>query len=233
MTQKNNEKENQKPIYHVKNITFEKSATKPDQYPYDPRLPQIAFVGRSNVGKSSLLNCIANRKQLAHVSRTPGRTQLINFFNMNNEIRMVDLPGYGFAKAPKSVKNTWDAMIGTYLQENPDLRLIMCLFDVRREPNEEDVLLLRWLQTNNIPFIAVITKADKLNHSGQIAAKRKLHFWLESWGPSDIILFSSVTRQGKDDILRAVGEVAAHKLADYIPEDFDGDDDDIEDDSEE
>lgn len=192
------------PVWHIKNVEFEKSGAKRSHFPREPRLPQVAFVGRSNVGKSSMLNILVNRKRLAHVSRTPGRTQLVNFFIVNGDTRLVDLPGYGFARAPVEVKSQWDSMITSYLLDNPDLRLIVTLFDIRRDPTPEDETLLDWLNHHQIPFITVITKADKLTRSAQAKKKRELEQWLQKWQPLDVILFSAVSRQGRDDVLRSV-----------------------------
>lgn len=189
----------------IKNVEFETSGARRGQFPREPRLPQVAFVGRSNVGKSSLLNVLVNRKRIAKVSRTPGRTQLVNFFLVNGDTRLVDLPGYGFAKAPKEVKSQWDKMITGYLLDNADLRLVVTLFDIRRDPTEEDASLLDWLNHYKIPFLAVVTKADKLTRSGQGQARQKLSKWLAKWNPEGIVLFSATSRQGRDDVLTEIG----------------------------
>lgn len=193
----------------IKNVEFEKSASRRSHFPREPRLPQVAFVGRSNVGKSSLLNVLVNRKRIAKVSNTPGRTQLVNFFLVNGDVRLVDLPGYGFAKAPKEVKKQWDQMITGYLLKNHDLRLVVTLFDARREPTEEDENLLDWLNHYKIPFLAVVTKADKLNKSAQMLAKIKLTKWLEPRGPQGVILFSATSRQGRDEVLTEINRALA------------------------
>lgn len=190
----------------IKNVEFETSGTRRSEFP-EGSMPQVAFVGRSNVGKSSLLNVVVNRKRIAKVSGTPGRTQLVNFFVVNGDTRLVDLPGYGFAKAPKEVKAKWDKMITGYLLDNKDLRLVVTLFDVRREPSADDESLLDWLNHYKIPFLAVLTKADKLNRSGQGRARQKLSKWLEKWKPVDVVLFSATSRQGRDDVLTAIGRV--------------------------
>jgi GTP-binding protein len=191
--------------WEIKEVTFEKSGSRRTHFPREPRLPQVAFVGRSNVGKSSLLNVLVNRKRMAHVSRTPGRTQLVNFFIVNGNIRLVDLPGYGFAKAPKEVKVQWDQMITGYLLKNRDLKLVVTLFDMRRDPTPEDETLLDWLKHYEIPFMAVLTKADKLNRSDQAQKKRQMEKWLENWGPTDVLLFSALSRAGRQEILDAIG----------------------------
>jgi len=193
----------------IKSVNYEKSGTDRKHFPKEPKLPEIAFVGRSNVGKSSMLNALVNRRRLAHVSSTPGRTQLVNFFLVNGNVRLVDLPGYGFAKAPIALKQTWGRMITQFLLGNKNLRLVVCLFDVRREPTDEDVTLLDWLKHYNFPFIAVITKSDKLTHSEKIKARNKLAKWLEAWSPHEIILFSSVNKSGRDELLTVINQVLA------------------------
>lgn len=207
--------------WHIKDVVFEKSGSKRSHFPRSPRLPQVAFVGRSNVGKSSLLNVLVNRKRMAHVSRTPGRTQLVNFFIVNGDTRLVDLPGYGFAKAPKEVKAQWDQMITGYLLENPDLKLVVTLFDMRRDPTAEDETLLEWLQHYEIPFMAVLTKSDKLTRSAQAQTKKKLGKWLEPYGPQNVVLFSALNRQGRDDVLRAVGAGLARAESEDDEDDID------------
>ena len=197
----------------IKSVEYEKSGTDRKHFPKEPRLPEIAFVGRSNVGKSSLLNAVVNRRRMAHVSSTPGRTQLVNFYMVNGDTRLVDLPGYGFAKAPIAVKQTWGRMITQFLLGNKNLRLVVCLFDVRREPTEEDITLLDWLKHYNFPFVAVITKSDKLTHSEKIKAKAKLEKWLATWSPREIILFSAVNKSGRDELLTVINQVLEESKA--------------------
>lgn len=194
--------------FDIKKVEFVKSAVRRDQFPGE-KLPQVAFVGRSNVGKSSLLNTLANRRQLAHVSSTPGRTQLVNFFRVNDAAFFVDLPGYGFARAPQSVKSGWEKMITGYLTDNPWLRVIVALFDARRERTAEDQAMLDWLAHYQIPFIAVLTKIDKLTHSERLQAVKKIRAELESRNPLAIIPFSAQTRQGRDDLLQVIGPLLA------------------------
>lgn len=182
----------------ISSAVFTKSATKPGNYP-PAELPEIAFAGRSNVGKSSLINVLVNRKSLVRTSATPGRTQLINFFDINEKFSLVDLPGYGFAKVPVSVKKAWGPMMRTYLGARESLKGVIFIFDIRRVPREEDIQLLDWLEEFNVPTIPVITKLDKLKrgqrdkHIQQIAEATGL--------PADAFsLFSAHTREGKDEI---------------------------------
>jgi GTP-binding protein len=182
---------------------FVKSAKWPKQYP-PPTMPEIAFVGRSNVGKSSLINTLVGRKKLAKTSHTPGRTQLINFFAINEQVFFVDLPGYGFAKVPRSVKKDWGNMIESYLKERPNLCLVVFILDIRRDPGAEDLSLRDWLQQYRLPYLYVLTKSDKLSNSQALARKRAIEKDLEVSPGSGPILFSAVTQKGKEEILRFI-----------------------------
>ncbi len=187
----------------IKTVEFIKSAAKANQAPQDQR-PHIAFAGRSNVGKSSLLNTLFNRKRMALVSSTPGKTQLLNFFLVNDKIYFVDLPGYGFAKVPKKVKAEWGRLIETYLIENENLKCVVVLTDIRHDVQKTDRQLIEWLAQNDIPFIVVGTKADKLPKSKlnmQLARNRKA---LADSGVEQIILFSTVTKIGKAELLTEI-----------------------------
>ncbi len=152
---------------------FVVSAARPKQFPSDGR-PQIAFAGRSNVGKSSLINALLHRKNLVKTSSTPGKTQLINFFIINDGFYFVDLPGYGYAHVPRAVTESWAPMIEGYLKDTPQLRAVVVLLDVRREPDERDRRLIEWLDQYDIPAICVLTKADKLNHHEARRAQREI-----------------------------------------------------------
>ena len=204
----------------IKSADFITSAVKPHQYP-EAEGPEIAFAGRSNVGKSSLINCLVNRKRLVKTSRTPGRTQLINFFSINASFNLVDLPGYGYAKVPEKIRREWGPMVERYLSSRETLRGVILLMDIRRTPGEEEHNLLDWLLDNGIPCLPVLTKADKLSKNKQkkqaLAIARKIG--LE---PADLTLFSAKTRLGKDKVWAAINELVqpqtetAHK-ADLTP----------------
>ena len=185
---------------------FAVSATGLKQVPHDRR-PQIAFAGRSNVGKSSVINALLHRKNLVKTSTTPGKTQLINFFIINEEFYFVDLPGYGYARVPHSVTDAWGPMIEGYLKDNPQLRAVVVLFDVRRVPDERDVRLMEWLRQYNIPAIYAVTKADKLNRQEAERARQNIFSRLELSGP--LILTSAKKGQGIKDLWGAIGKLLA------------------------
>lgn len=186
----------------IKSASFVKSATKPSNYP-ETTLPEVAFAGRSNVGKSSLLNVLIQRKNLVRTSSTPGRTQLINFFDLNQELMLVDLPGYGFAKVPMAIKKQWGPMIQTYLQSRPNLRAVVMLFDVRRVPREEDIQMLDWLEEYGVPTIPVITKVDKVSRNRRAQQIKPI---LQATGlPADAFtLFSALNKEGRDEVWERV-----------------------------
>lgn len=146
----------------IKSAVYKQGAVKPDQYPTD-LLPEIALVGRSNVGKSSLINALVNRKSLARTSGQPGKTQILNFFLLNDAFYIVDLPGYGFARVPKSVKIQWGKMIEQYLSKRDNLKAIIQLVDIRHPPSKEDIQMFEWLKAHQKQIIIVCTKADKIS----------------------------------------------------------------------
>jgi GTP-binding protein len=182
---------------------FVKSAVWPSQYPL-ATMPEIAFVGRSNVGKSSLINTLVGRKNLAKTSNTPGRTQLINFFLINETLSFVDLPGYGFAKVPQSIRKNWGEMVEAYLKERQSLALVIFILDIRRNPSDEDLSLRDWLEHYRIPYLYVLTKTDKLSNNQAINQYSKIERDLHVEAEKGIILFSAKTEQGKNDIWQAL-----------------------------
>jgi len=180
---------------------FVKSATIPSQYPPGD-LPEIAFAGRSNVGKSSLINSITQRKNLARTSSTPGCTRLINFFRVNDRLSLVDLPGYGYAKAPLSARKEWEPMIETYLKKREALATVVVILDVRRIPSEQDVTLIDWLRHYEIEPTVVLTKKDKVSRSDAKLRQRKVREMLTL--TSEPVLFSARTGEGRDAVWKAI-----------------------------
>ena len=186
----------------VKSADFVTSAVKPSQYP-EALYPEAAFAGRSNVGKSSLINTLVNRKRLVKTSATPGRTQLINFFTVNDRVSLVDLPGYGYARVPASVRRNWGPMIETYLKGRETLRAVVLIMDVRRIPGIEEQNFIDWLELYHRTPILVLTKADKLSKSAQ---KKQRQVIGAAMGVDEtaLILFSAKTRLGKPEVWSAI-----------------------------
>jgi len=180
----------------IKSAEFVTSAVKPDQYP-PAEHPEIAFAGRSNVGKSSLINKLIRRRRLVKTSSTPGRTQLINFFIINSDLMMVDLPGYGYAKVPAAVKKKWGPMVETYLSHRDTLKAVVVLMDLRRTPKVEEFNLLDWLRNYSITAIPVLTKCDKLSRTKQKKQLNAAALAL-SLPEEQLTLFSAKTGMGRD-----------------------------------
>ena len=190
---------------HIHQTTFIKSAVKPADYP-PVDLPEIAFAGRSNVGKSSLINVIVERKALVRTSSTPGRTQLINFFQVTGvpfSLNLVDLPGYGYAKVPLDVKRQWGPMMERYLSGRESLKGVVLILDIRRIPSEEDLQMLSWLRSYQRRPIIVLTKCDKVTknerakQSAAIATKLQMD-------KSQLIHFSALSKDGRDSVWQAI-----------------------------
>jgi GTP-binding protein len=187
----------------IKSAEFIKSAVKPETYP-KPELPEIAFAGRSNVGKSSLINVLVSRKRLVKTSATPGRTQLLNFFRINDRICFVDLPGYGYAKVPEPVRRRWGPMVEAYLSRRRCLKGVVLILDIRRTPKAEEFDLLQWLAQHRIPAIITLTKSDKLSkHRRQLQRQRAAEAL--ALPEKEIPLFSAKTRAGRDALWARIG----------------------------
>ena len=189
----------------IKSTEFIKSAAKPGHYP-PADFPEIAFAGRSNVGKSSLINVLVNRKNLVRTSSTPGRTQLINFFAVNEQFSLVDLPGYGYARVPLAVKKEWGPMMETYLSTRPNLRGVVLIFDIRRTPVAQDRQMIDWLRSYDIPPLLVVTKCDKVSRNEKT---RQAAVIADSLGVErgELTFFSTITREGKDEIWTRIERV--------------------------
>ena len=189
----------------VKRADFVLSMREYGEYPRQG-LPEIAFAGRSNVGKSSMINCLTGRPGLARTSRTPGRTRLINIFCLNEAICLVDLPGYGYAKVSREERDSWGDMMERYFSRTETLRQVFHLVDIRHEPSREDCQMNEYLRANGIPFTAVATKADKISRGARLRYIAPICRAL-SVQPWQVIAFSSEDRTGKDALLARIEEV--------------------------
>lgn len=184
--------------WKINKAEFVTSAVDPEGYP-PPDLPEVAFGGRSNVGKSSLINCLVQRKKLVKTSKRPGRTQMVNFFNVNDAMYLVDLPGYGFAQVPDEVRDSWGPMIEGYLSHRPNLKALVVVMDLRRGVEEDDFELIMAAPMFGIQPILVFTKADKFSRNQRRQRRRELARDIEA-DPGELILFSSTKGFGKDKL---------------------------------
>lgn len=197
----------------IKNVSLETVCGITSVLPENNR-PEIAFAGKSNVGKSSLINALMNRKSFARTSSQPGKTQTINFYNINDALYFVDLPGYGYAKVSREIKAKWGKMIERYLQKSMQLRLVFLLIDIRHEPSENDVQMYQWIVANGFNPIIIATKLDKIKRS-QLSKhlsviKRKLRL-MEG---TPVVPFSAQTKQGRDEIWALIENYALNTSAD-------------------
>lgn len=183
----------------IKNINLETVCGITSKLPENDK-PEIAFAGKSNVGKSSLINALMNRKSYARISATPGKTQTINFYNINDEMYLVDLPGYGYAKVSQQEKEKWGKMIERYLHSSKQLRAVFLLIDIRHEPSANDKMMYDWVVSQGYNPIIIATKQDKLKRSQIDKHVKMLRQGLKLVPGTRIIPFSSVTKQGRDEI---------------------------------
>jgi GTP-binding protein len=186
-------------------IAFLKSAFRESDYP-PPDKPEVAFAGRSNVGKSSLINVLVRRKGVARTSSKPGRTQSINFFCLQDRLYLVDLPGYGFALVPDHVKKSWGEMMETYLRRRSNLRAIVVILDIRRDLSAGDKELLEWLNTYGKKSIVVLTKADKLSRQKSTSRAKQIENQLQEITSERPTLFSAKTREGREEIWEKINQ---------------------------
>ncbi len=170
-------------------------------------MAEIAFAGRSNVGKSSLLNRLFNRRNLAKTSSTPGKTRTLNFYCVNHAYYFVDLPGYGYAKRSRQERETWGQLIEGYVQDRPSIRGFVQLIDARHDPSRDDLLMIDWLVQGEKPFVVVATKADKLSGHKLKSRLDQTRRMLALHGDFDLVPFSAMTGRGKDVVWRWIGEV--------------------------
>lgn len=191
----------------IKKAEHEITAVKPNQYPATGR-HEIAFVGRSNVGKSSIINTLVSRKSLARVGATPGKTRQINFFNINDGFYLVDLPGYGFANVSKEMKASWQNIIETYLysRKQSSLKLIILLVDIRHSPSKDDITMNQWLRGFGINTLIVAAKSDKISRSQVNVRINDIRKVLQLDNSSKVIPFSSENRQGLEAVWKEIEE---------------------------
>src|SRR5438132_12415569 len=179
---------------------FLKSAFEEAEWPPDPK-PEVAFLGRSNVGKSRLINSLLGIRGLARTSSTPGRTQSVNFFLINDSFRFVDLPGYGYARAPQAVKAKWSAAAETYLAKRDQLVLSIHIVDSRHEPSKQDLQLHEWLVHHDKPHLIVATKSDKLSNN---ELRKNIDRATRVFESTQLLIYSAITRRGQDELWRAI-----------------------------
>lgn len=181
---------------NIKNSRYEITAVSSRQYPKDD-LPDIAFVGKSNVGKSSMINLLTGKSKLARTGKTPGKTRELIFFNIDDTLHFVDLPGYGYAKVSKFQREDWGSYIEEYLNNRKNLKLILFLTDIRRTPTEDDMLMYDWIKKSNLKYSIVATKVDKLNKRD---LEKNINMLKSKYENEKILLFSSAAKIGRDDI---------------------------------
>ena len=193
----------------IKNVNLETVCGITSSFP-ENTLPEIAFAGKSNVGKSSLINAIMNRKSLARTSSQPGKTQTINFYNVNDAFYLVDLPGYGYAKVNEEVKAKWGKMVERYLRQSKQLRAVFLLIDIRHEPSGNDKMMYQWVVEQGFEPVIIATKLDKIKRSQLQKHLKMLLEGLKLLPGTKMIPFSSATKQGRDEIWELIEKEYLH-----------------------
>jgi len=194
-------------MHVIKNVNLETVCGITSKLP-ENTLPEVAFAGKSNVGKSSLINGLMNRKSYARTSQQPGKTQTINFYNINEEIYFVDLPGYGYAKVSEAVKAKWGTMIERYLHTSEQLRLVFLLIDIRHEPSANDKHMYQWIVDQGFNPVIIATKLDKLKRSQVPKHVKQIRVGLNVTEGTPIVPFSAVSKQGRDEIWDLIEQYA-------------------------
>ena len=197
----------------IKNVSLETVIGVTSKIP-ENQMPEIAFAGKSNVGKSSLINVLMNRKSLARTSAQPGKTQTINFYNLNQELYFVDLPGYGYAKVSLEAKEKWGKMVERYLKQSRQLKAVFLLIDIRHEPSANDRQMYEWILSNGYHPIIIATKMDKLNRSQIQKHVKVVKQGLEVDNNTVVIPFSAVSKQGRDEIYALIDKIISNKEED-------------------
>ena len=173
----------------------------------ETKLPEIAFAGRSNVGKSSLINVLIQRKSLARTSSTPGKTRTMNFYRINDDVYFVDLPGYGYASVGEDFRASWGPMIERYLNSSKDLRAVFLLLDIRRTPNRDDAMMYEWIVNAGYVPVLILTKSDKLKRSQIKKAVLEIKNTLRVTDDTEIFLFSALNKSGREEIMDKIDEL--------------------------
>ncbi len=195
----------------IANAELEVIATRRSQYP-DANQPEFLLVGRSNVGKSSFINTILERKNIAYTSSKPGKTQTLNFYHVNQEFYLIDVPGYGYAEVSKTIREKFGKMIEEYLKTRKQLKRVFMIIDFRHKPSEDDLLMYNFLKYFNIKVTIVATKADKVGSSKREKHKKQIMDELDLVVGDDLVIFSSVTKEGKEEILKKLEDLIVDTL---------------------
>lgn len=193
-------------LMKITSVDFVTSAVRKSQYPEDKKV-EFLMIGRSNVGKSSFINTLVNRKNIARISSIPGKTQTLNFFLINDNFYLVDVPGYGFAKVSKSLKNKFGVIIEDYLKDRENLKMVFMLVDFRHKPTNDDVLMYDYLKYYKIPVTIIATKSDKVSKNSYMKNEKIIRETLNLDENDDIILFSSVSKLGKQEVYQKIENI--------------------------